>query len=69
MPKKVKTTEGHLQVIEYLLAGLLLKKEVDIKKVAKIIGCSDNALTAIYPKKGKRRRRVSGASNKGEKNA
>ena len=51
MPKKNKTTEEHLQTIEYLLAGLLLKKEVDIKKVAKIMGCSDKTLTSIYPKK------------------
>lgn len=55
MPKKIKTQEDHLQAIEYLLAGLLLKKEVDLKKVAKIIGCSDKTLTALYParKKGK----------------
>lgn len=59
MPKKVKTPEEHLQTIEYLLAGLLLKKEVDVKKVAKIIGCSDRTLTAMYPE----RRKV----NKGKK--
>jgi len=51
MPKKNKTTEEHLQTIEYLLAGLLLKKEADIKKVAKIIGCSDKTLTSMYPEK------------------
>lgn len=51
MPKKIKTTEEHLQTIEYLLAGLLLKKEVDVKKVAKIIGCSDKILTAMYPER------------------
>lgn len=53
MPKKVKTPEEHWQTIEYLLAGLLLKKEVDVKKVAKIIGCSDRILTAMYPKRRK----------------
>lgn len=53
MPKKIKTQEEHLQTIEFLLAGLLMKKEVDIKKVAKIIGCSDNILTALYPEKKK----------------
>jgi len=51
MPKKSKKIEEHLQTIEYLLAGILLKKEVDIKKVAKIIGCSDKTLTTIYPQK------------------
>jgi len=51
MPKKIKTTEEHLQTIEYLLAGLLLKKDVDIKKVAKIIECSDKTLTRMYPEK------------------
>jgi|GEM_PF-4495904 hypothetical protein len=51
MPKKTKTTEEHLQTIEYLLAGLLLKKEVDIKKIAKIIGCSDKILSDLYPEK------------------
>mgnify|MGYP001607648640 CR=1 FL=1 len=56
MPKKTKTTEEHLQTVEYLLAGLLLKKDVDIKKVAKIIGCSDKILTSMYPerKRGKK---------------
>jgi transcription initiation factor TFIIIB Brf1 subunit/transcription initiation factor TFIIB len=49
MPKKNKTSEDHLQIIEYLLAGLLLKKEPDIKKVAKILGCSDVTLTKLYP--------------------
>ena len=51
MPKKIKTTEEHLQTIEYLLAGLLLKKEIDIKKVAKIIGRSDKTLTSMYPER------------------
>jgi hypothetical protein len=51
VPKKTKNTEEHRQTIEYLLAGLLLKKEVDIKKVAKIIGCSDKTLTSFYPEK------------------
>ena len=54
MPKKIKTTEEHLQIIQYLLAGLLLKKDVDVKKVAKIIGCSDRTITALYPSKKKR---------------
>ena len=53
MPKKTKTVEEHLQTVEYLLAGLLLKKDVDVKKVAKIMGCSDNVITALYPEKKK----------------
>lgn len=57
MPKKIKTQEEHLQTIEYLLAGLLLKKDVDVKKVAKIMRCSDKTLTALYPerKRGNRK--------------
>jgi DNA-binding Xre family transcriptional regulator len=54
MPKKTKTVEEHLQTIEYLFAGLILKKEIDIKKVAKIIGCSDNKLTKVLS--GKKRK-------------
>lgn len=49
MPKKNKTVEQHLQTIEYLLAGILLKKEVNVKKVSKILGCSDKVLTELYP--------------------
>jgi len=51
MPKKIKKIEEHLQSIEYLLAGILLKREIDMKKVAKIIGCSDKTLTKLYPQK------------------
>ena len=51
MPKKIKSIEDHLQSIEYLLAGLLLKKDVDLKKVSRIIGCSDKTLTKLYPQK------------------
>jgi len=51
MPKKIKTSEEHLQNVEYLLAAILLKKEVNIKQVAKVIGCSDNTLTALFPDK------------------
>jgi len=54
MPKKNKTVEEHLQTIEYLLAGLILKKEIDIKKVAKIIGCSDRTLTKAFPERKKK---------------
>lgn len=53
MPKKVKTQEEHLQTIEYLLAGLLLKRDVDVNKLARIIGCSSKTLSEIYPEKKK----------------
>lgn len=54
MPKKPKDVGDHLKTIEYLLAGILLKKEVGLKQVAKVIGCSDKTLTAMYPEKKKR---------------
>ncbi len=57
MPKKVKKIEDHLQSVELLLAGILLKKEADLKSVAKIIGCSDKTLTSIYPERKKRKKR------------
>jgi hypothetical protein len=55
MPKKTKTVEEHLQDIKYLLAAIILKKEPNIKEVAKIVGCSDNKLTELYPEKIKKR--------------
>lgn len=57
MPKKIKTVEEHLQTIEYLLAGILLKRDVGVQQVAKIIGCDNSVITSMYPqnkpKKGK----------------
>ena len=51
MPKKIKTQEEHSQTIEYLLAGLLLKRDVDVNKLARIIGCSSKTLSEMYPEK------------------
>lgn len=51
MPKKNKTQEEHLQEIEYLLAGLLLKRDVDVNKLARVIGCSSKTLSAMYPER------------------
>ncbi len=51
MPKKSKDIEGRLQTIEYLLAGLLLGKKPTVKEVSKIVGCSDNVLTKLFPEK------------------
>jgi hypothetical protein len=53
MPKKIKTQEDHLQIIEYLLAGLLLKRDTDVNKLARIIGCSSKTLSKMYPEKKK----------------
>jgi len=55
MPKKTKNMEDHLQSIEYLLAGIMLKREANIKNIAKIIGCSDTKLTELYPQKKKKK--------------
>jgi hypothetical protein len=51
MPKKIKTVEDHLQSIEYLLAGIILKRDLNIKQVAKIIGCCDTKLTEMCPER------------------
>jgi hypothetical protein len=47
--KKAKTTEEHLQVIEFLLAGQLLERKPDIKQVAKVIGVGDDVITGMFP--------------------
>lgn len=49
MAKKIKTTEEHLQTIEFLLAGIILKRDMNARKIAKIIGCSDSKLTELFP--------------------
>ena len=51
MPKKIKTVEEHLQTIEYLLVGLLLKREVSVQQLCKVIGCASTVLTSMYPEK------------------
>jgi len=56
MPKKTKDEKGHLKTIQYLLAGILLKKDVTLKQVAKIIACSDKTLTAMYPERKVRKK-------------
>lgn len=40
-----------LKKIQCLLAGILLNKKTDLKKVAKIIGVSDKTLTKFYPER------------------
>jgi hypothetical protein len=56
MPKKTKTPEEHAKTIEYLLAGLLLKRDVNLKQVAKIIGCHTNILTKMYPERNRKKK-------------
>ena len=51
MPKKVKTQEEHLQTIEYLLAAIILKRDVGVNQLARIIGCSSKTVSEMYPEK------------------
>lgn len=53
MEKSDNKIEEHLRIIELLLAGIILKKEVDVKKIAKIIRCSDKKISALYPERRK----------------
>ena len=52
-PKKESNLELELKKIQYLLAGVLLKRNPTVKEIAKIIGCSDNMITKLYPNKQK----------------
>jgi len=56
MPKRNKTIEEELQIIQYLLAGILLKKEPNIKEVAKIMEFSDKTITKFYPERKKKKK-------------
>ena len=56
MSKKIKKVEDHLQIIEYLLAGILLKRELETKKVAKILGVRNKKLTSLYPKRKRKKK-------------
>ncbi len=51
MPKKPKTVEEHLEIIENLLAGVILKRSPTLKELAKIMGISSDRLTEMYPDK------------------
>lgn len=51
MPDDNKEIIENLKAIKFLLAGIILKRNPNIKEVAKAIGCSDNTLTAIYPER------------------
>lgn len=50
MPKKTKKVEDHLEIIENLLAGIILKRNPKVKQLAKIMGVSDKELTRLYPR-------------------
>lgn len=54
MPKKPKTVEEHLEIIENLLAGVILKRTPNVKEVAKIMGISSDKLTELYPRSKKK---------------
>jgi len=54
MPKKLKTVKDHLLSIEIMLAGIILKREVDVEHVAKIIGIRKDTLIKIIPEKKKK---------------
>jgi DNA-binding Xre family transcriptional regulator len=49
MPKKTKTVGEHLEIIEKLLAGIILKRSPNVKELAKIMGVSSDRLTELYP--------------------
>ena len=49
--RKNKEIKDHLESIELLLAGILINKKPDIKKVAKITRCSDKKITRYFPTK------------------
>ncbi len=51
MPKKVKTVEEHLETIENLLVGILLKRRPNVRELAKIVGVSNEKITQMYPKR------------------
>jgi DNA-binding transcriptional regulator YhcF (GntR family) len=43
--------EKELKKVQYLLAGLLLKRAPSVKEIAKIIECSNKTISKIYPDK------------------
>ncbi len=55
IPKKPKKVEDHLEIIENLLAGIILKRTPNVKQVAKIMEISDNELTRLYPRPTKKK--------------
>jgi len=64
MMENSKGIEKELRAIKFLLAGMLLKRNPNIKEVAKVIGCSDNTLTALYP--GNKSKKNLGSKTKGQ---
>jgi len=55
IPKKTKKVEDHLEAIENLLAGIILKRTPTVKQLAKIMAVSDKELTRLYPRTKKKR--------------
>jgi hypothetical protein len=54
IPPKKKTVEEHLETIEMLLAGLLLKNEIPVKRISKVMGMRDTNITNVYPQNKER---------------
>ncbi|MCH7568647.1 MAG: hypothetical protein IIA87_04460 [Nanoarchaeota archaeon] len=50
-----KDIKAELKKIQYLLAGVLLNRNPNVKETAKIIGCSDKVLTKFYPDRSKKK--------------
>jgi len=50
IPKKTKKVEDHLEIIENLLAGIILERTPTVKQLAKIMEISDKELTRLYPR-------------------
>ncbi len=71
MGKKPKNVEDHLKTVQILLVGLLLKEEPkpDVKKLAKLIGMSDDVITDLYPQRKTKKSRTKASLSKAVENA
>jgi len=55
MKEEKEHIKEELKRIQHLLAGILLKRTPTVKEVAKIMGCSDNVISKLYPEKKKKK--------------
>jgi hypothetical protein len=53
MPKKTKTTEEHLKIIELLVAGVLMnqEKKPSVQQIARLIGVDESVIADLYPQR------------------
>jgi predicted transcriptional regulator len=58
-PARVKTAEERLEAIEYLLAGMLLRRKPNVNEVAKILGIAPSKLVKLFPERKKPKERAS----------